>query len=127
MTIDEAIALVDELKPNQVERARKIDWLGQLDHWIFVSLMQTHERDADVPEDFIPYTQETNPNTVLLAKAPYEELYRFFLEMHIDLVNQEYDKYNNSSALYANAWGQFSRAWHRNHKPLLTSGAWMEF
>ena len=116
MTIDEAIAQADALKPNQVERAQKIAWLTQLDGWIFSTLMKRHAKDGETPERFTPYTQASSPDTELLAKPPYDEMYRFYLEMHIDLVNLEFDKYNNSAALYTAAWGQFARAYHREHR-----------
>ena len=124
MTIDQAIHTVDILKPNQIERARKIEWLSELDRRIYRDLICTHQRGAEeTPEAFGGYGQYTDPDTVLLAPPPYDEIYRFFLEMHIDLVNQEFDKYNNSAALYAAAWGRLSRMWHREHKPLGTEGA----
>lgn len=118
MTIDKAIFLADELKPNQIERARKIEWLSRLDQWIYQEIICRHERDENTPDEFVPYTQDTAPDTELLAKAPFDEVYRFCLEMHIDLANLEYDKYNNSAALYAAARGQFARAYHRTHLPL---------
>lgn len=126
MTIDEAIFQVDSLKPNQIERAQKISWLSQLDSRIFHEIMGAHVKDASVPEDFPGYHQDTAPDTVLLAKAPYEEMYRFFLEMQIDLTNLEYDKFNNSAMLFENAWGQYARAYHREHMPL-SQGAFHRF
>ena len=44
-------------------------------------------------------------------------MYRFYLEMHIDLANLEYDKYNNSAALFTSAMGQYKRWYHRTHRP----------
>ena len=125
MTIDQAIHTADELKPNQIERARKIDWLERLDRRIFHDLICTHERKSgdETPAFFAGYGQDTHPDTVLLAPAPYDEIYRFYLEMHIDLVNQEYDKYNNSAMLYDASWGQLARMWHREHRPLEAAGA----
>ncbi len=129
MTIDQAIHTVDELKPNQIERAWKIDWLERLDRRIYHDLMCTHERgnEQEEPDRFDGYGQDTDPDTVLLAPPPYDEIYRFFLEMHIDLVNQEYDKYNNSAILYANAWGQLARMWNREHRPIQEDGAHLQF
>ena len=118
MTIDQALHTVDELRPNQVPRARKIQWLNQVEARVFSTLFQTHVPDADTPAAFVPYTQDTHPDTALLIAAPYDELYRFFLEMQIDLANMEIERYNNSAALFENAWGQFARAWHRTHRPL---------
>lgn len=127
MTLDQALHTADEMKPNQVERARKIAWLSTLDRRIYRDVMCTHEKDEHVPDTFTGYGQDTDPDTELLAKAPYDEIYRFYLEMQIDLANQEYDQYNNSAVLYANAWGQFARAYHREHKPLEGAGAVWRF
>lgn len=129
MTIDQAIHTADELKPNQIERARKIDWLSRLDASIYRELMCTHERKSaeEVPDEFAGYRQDTNPDTVLLTPPPYDEIYRFYLEMQIDLANQEYDKYNNSAVLYATARGQLYRMWNREHRPLEAAGANLRF
>ena len=129
MTIDQAIHTVDELKPNQIERARKIDWLSQLDRKIYRELICTHERKCpgEAPRCFHGYTQDTDPDTVLLAPPPYDEMYRYYLEMHIDLVNLEYEKYNNSAVLHAAAWRDFASMWMREHKPLETEGAHFQF
>ena len=118
MTIDKAIFLADELKPNQVERARKIEWLCRLDMRFYKEVMCRHEKDENVPDEFVPYTQSTDRDTELLIQAPFDEVYRFYLEMQIDLANQELDRFNNSAALYHNAWGEAVRAYHREHKPL---------
>ena len=116
MTIEQAIFQADELKPNQVAKAQKIVWLNHLDRRIFREVISAHEPDADTPMAFGGYGQDTPPDTVLLAKPPYDDLYPYFLQMNIDLVNLEYDKYNNSMLLFSDAWGQFARAYHREHR-----------
>ena len=128
MTLDQAIVTVDELKPNQIDRARKIEWLSALDLLIYRDLICTHQHSREeAPEAFGGYDQNTGADTVLLAPPPYDEIYRFYLEMHIDLVNREFDQYNNSAALYAASWGRLSRMWHREHKPLSADGAYLNF
>ena len=126
MTIEKAIFLADELKPNQIERARKIEWLTRLDHRFYRDIMCRHEKDENVPDEFVAYRQSTDGDTELLIKAPYDEVYRFYLEMQIDLANQEYDRYNNSAMLYHNAWGEAVRAYHREHRPL-NQGDYLRF
>ena len=128
MTLENVILTVDELKPNQIERARKIEWLSELDLMIYRELVCTHHRGPEeIPDTFSGYDQTTDPDAVLLAPPPYDEIYRYFLEMHIDLVNQEFDKYNNSAALYGAAWGRLSRMWHREHRPLSAEGTHLNF
>lgn len=116
MTIDQALHTVDELLPNQIERARKIAWLDTIDRQIFRDVIARHDPDADTPETFAGYSQDTDPDTALLAKAPYDEIYRFYLETQINFANREIDAYNESAALYGAAWGNFAREYHRTHK-----------
>lgn len=127
MTLEQALHTVDELKPNQYERARKIAWLDNLDRQVYRDVMLRHENKGDVPEAFQGYKQDTDPDTELLVKAPHDEVYRYWLEMHIDLANQEYEKYNNSAALASEALGAFKRAWHREHRMLEPEGAHLGF
>ena len=42
MTIEQAIFLVDELKPNQIEKERKIEWLSRLDQRLYNEAVLTH-------------------------------------------------------------------------------------
>ena len=116
MTMEKAIFQADELKPNQVARALKIEWLSHLDRRVFKEVFSTHEPDAETPKAFDGYTQDTPPDTELLVKPPYDDVYLYFLAMQIDLANLEYDKYNNNLLLFSEAWGQFTRAYHREHR-----------
>ena len=118
--------MTDELKPNQIERARKIEWLSRLDGLIYREIILRHARKDTEMTACPHYDQATPPDTELLAKAPYDEIYRFYLETHIDLANQEYGKYNNSAALFSAAWGRMARAYHREHEPA-EKGASLKF
>jgi len=118
MTIEQAIFQVDELKPNQIGRAQKILWLSRIDQRIFDEIMCTHQGDENTPEHFDGYRQDTPPDTALLAREPYEEIYQYFLEMMIDRANLENDKYNDDAALFDELFGQYARAYHRTHRPL---------
>ena len=124
MTIQKAMDLVDELKPSQVSEEQKIAWLSQLDERIFREILLTHEKDPAMPETFTGYTPATERDTELLARAPYDEIYRFYLEMQIDLADMEIDKYNNSMMLYNNAWMELARMWHKTHMPISTGVFW---
>jgi hypothetical protein len=93
---------------------------------IFREIIQQHDPDPAYPDTFSGYTQDTPPDTQLLAKAPYDELYLYCLQMRADLVNQEYDKYNNDLLLFSAAWGAFARAYHREHRFRLTP-PWLRF
>ena len=116
MTLENAIFQVDELKPNQAAKAQKIEWLSHLDRRVFKEIFFAHEPGPDTPGAFTPYGQDTPADTELLVKAPYDDIYLYYLSMQIDLANQEYDRYNNSLLLFTDAFGQFARAYHREHR-----------
>lgn len=123
MTIAEALALVDEVKPNQWSEERKIGWLNELDGRVNAEVIATHERDANTPQ-YQPYTMETDQDTVLLIPDPYSEAYRWYLEMQIDLANNELKKHNNSMTMFSLKWGDFTRMYNREHMPLQRAGTW---
>ena len=96
MTIREAIELVDRLKPNQYGSADKLRWLSELDGAVWHEIWSAHE--TAVPA-FAGYGPETDlDGTALLIGWPYDEIYRWYLEMKIDDANGEMTKYNNSAA-----------------------------
>ena len=124
MTIQKALDLIDEMKPSQIGDEQKIAWLSQLDDRIFREIFLTHEKDPAAPETFTGYGPATDRETVLLAPAPYDEIYRFYLEMQIDLADMEIDKYNNSMILYNNAWLELARMWRKGHMPIGSGIYW---
>lgn len=115
MTINEAISIVDESKPNQVSMEMKKKWLNDLDGRIYAELISTHE-DSPV-EGFTGYDM-ADGDTDLLVPSPYDEIYRWYMEMQMDLMYREMDKYLNSMTLYNTAWQTYARAYNRKHKPL---------
>jgi hypothetical protein len=116
MTILEAIARVDAVKPNVCQQSEKIKWLSELDGIVKNEIIDTHEGGEGVT--FSGYTEDTNLNTVLLVPAPYDEVYIRFLEMRIDYANNEYGKYNNSMMMYNSAYNAFEKHYNRDHMPI---------
>lgn len=115
MTIIEAITHVDTVKPNSYGQTEKIKWLSDIDGMIKAEIIDTHEGDENI--SFSGYTEETDLNTKLLAPAPYDKLYTYYLEMQIDYANNEYGKYNNTLSMYNEAYNAFQRYYNSRHKP----------
>lgn len=117
MTIDQAIALCDALRPNQYPRELKIAWLSKLDGRIFRELLLTH---ADCPMDsFAGYDTAMDGGTQLLVPAPYgEDVYNYFLQAQIDKENGETTRYNQSITMYNSAFRAFADDYGRNHLPV---------
>ena len=114
MTINEAIGLVDQLRPNSYSTENKIAWLSKLDGRIFTELYQTRE---DCPLDsFDGYGSDTDGDTALLVPYPYaEDIYNYFLQAQIDKENGEVMRYNGSITMYNSAFAAYAAAYNREH------------
>lgn len=116
MTVREAIALVDKLKPNQYEEEIKAGWLREVDCTVHEDLIKTHEPlegevDAFDPAGYAELDHE------LLIPPPFTDVYIHYLETQIDLNNAELGKYANSMALYNAAYTNYSAWYTRRHMP----------
>lgn len=120
MKIQEAIAEVDNLKPNMYGEDEKIRWLSRLDSRIWQDIVLTHKRlEGETPESFSPYTVEDGEKELLVGE-PYDEIYVRWLEAQIDYSNMEYDSFNNSNAVFEALFSAFRNAYNRSHMPLGT-------
>ena len=117
MTIQEAIDRVDLLKPNHQSETHKVAWLAELDGLIHRELVMSHAHTRE-QETFVPYTMDTDRDTVLLAPFPYDEIYTYYLSAKVDLQNMEIGMYNNDKTLFNNAYDTLSDHWTRTHMPI---------
>ena len=115
MTILEAINTVDGQKFNTYTTAEKVAWLSRLDSIVKRMIIDTHEGWESV--SFGGYNDKTPMETELLIPAPFDEMYLRWLEAQIDYANGEYTKYNNSMAMFNEAYSAYERHYNRTHKP----------
>lgn len=115
ITIEEAIAQIDSLKPNTYSVADKVRWLNDLDGKIKALVIDTHEGGADIV--FEGYSED-NLQAELLVSSPFEDIYVRWLEAQIDYANNEYSKYNNSISRYNEIYSAFENYYNRTHMPL---------
>ena len=122
MTIQAALDMADQLKPNMMQRAAKIGFLNEIDNLIHREIIMRHEHTA--AEETAPeYDNDTDAATELLIAAPYDMLYVYWIMSKIDILNQEMDKYNNDRALFENAY-QMAADWiNRTRMPISRTGS----
>lgn len=118
MTIFEALAQIDNFKPNNYTNEGKIKWLSELDGRVKAEIIDTHEGGENVTFD--GYDTDTSTSTELLVPAPYDTVYIKWLESKIDYTNAEYGKYNNSSVAFNDTYAAFDRHYNRHHLPIQT-------
>lgn len=115
MTLQDIIDRVDLLKPNRFTRPQKCAWLGQIESQLWEEVIKTHHMPFPNPQPHID--QHSDPDTKLIAPDGYCDLYLYWLESQIDLNNMEIQKYNNSKALFNNAYLTYQAYVNRNFMP----------
>lgn len=130
MTAQKAIESANQMKAgNAVPDEQKLAWLTELDGYIYNDCVKTHlhdfrfsswwykdENNHWVFRDAPVYTTD-NATDELIAKAPDEIIYTYWLMAKIDLFSEEFDKYNQDNALFEEAYNTFKKRYHRQHKP----------
>lgn len=142
MTIKEAIEAVDRLSPNQYENLDKVRWLSELDGVVYLEIEKPHEKGTPVcrpwvrtrdpfdreeggcppkpeePEEaFTGYPADVDFETVLRVPWPYDEIYRWYLEMKIADAQGEMTRYNNAMAKYSAYYTAYQSFYNRSNMP----------
>lgn len=105
MKIKDAIAYVDEVKPNAFSSAVKVRWLAELEGRLAADVFLL----APLEIANLNYDPERDMDTELLVAPPHDDLYTLWLEAKIDYANGEYNKYQNTMQTYNEHYGNFLR------------------
>ena len=111
MTLTEIIAQTDDVKPNAFSEKAKVQWLNSLEWRIMTEVMLMDRCELR------PYVWPECRSYIPLLEAPYDDLYGMWLTAQIDLANGEYEKYQNSMAVFNAAWGGFVRWFAARYEP----------
>ena len=117
MTLQEALDLCDEMKPNMMSRKLKMKYLTEIEQLIFDEIVMKHEHDPELTEKPV-YTEDSDPGTELLIPDPYAGLYVYWLMTKVDIQNQEDARYNIDRMHFENAYNQMSDWYTREHMPI---------
>ena len=66
----------------------------------------------------LEFNEYADGSAELIAKAPYDVLYVYWLMAQIDLKASELNKYNNSLALFKEAFKDYKAWYNRTHMPI---------
>lgn len=92
-TAGQVLDRVDALLPNGYERQEKLRWLEQAEGFV---LREVCGQEGELTG----LTEEDS----LTAEAPYDELYRHYVEAQIHYANGETARYNSAASLWNNAF-----------------------
>lgn len=111
MTLSQIISFVDDIKPNAFSNDAKTMWLNEVEGYV-----QTEVFLLDISE-IIQYSYADDSETEMLVEPPHNKLYRYYLEAMIDYANGEYNKYNNTFAMYNACLAEYARWYALKYRP----------
>lgn len=114
MKIREAIDTANAARRNEIPNGTLLYWLSSLDGQLAQLIFDAHDGEKVC---YAPYTEDTDPETELLVKAPWDELYPLYLMMRIDLENNDISSYNADGQQYNAAYSAWAAWFTRTHVP----------
>lgn len=114
MTVQQALSYVDGVKPNAFSQAVKLNWLSEIEGKI---ALEIHLETPESLEDWLPYTAADLAETLKVG-VPYTGVYTWYLQAQVDLANGEYDKAQNTMAMFNNAWAEYLRWYCQRYDPV---------
>lgn len=113
MTISEAIARIDSLKPNTYSVKQKICWLSDLEAMVKQLVIDTQEGGDRLPFD--GFHDNTDTQTQLFLYAPFDMAYIYWLEAQIHYANEDIDMYNSAILMFNSSFSEYKADYKRNH------------
>ena len=94
MTIEACMNLVDTMRPNGVEAAVKLRFLGEIEGRVRVELL------GEEPDGETDFNAETPTERNLSAPHPYDQIYPLYVMAMMDYVRGDTACYENGAALF---------------------------
>lgn len=111
MKISEALQRIDALYPNSFSEEDKLRWLSNLDWTIKVEIIDIRSTHSV----YSGYNADTDMETELLAPAPYDDMYIYWMQAMIDWNNQELASYNNSISRFNEVYAKYRNWYNRDN------------
>lgn len=107
MTPSKVMEYIDSIRPNAYGEEVKLQWISDVDGMVKRLVIQE--------KTFEPYIYPDDMDKELLIPPPYDGVYSLYLESMIDYYNREYGNYNNSAAMFEARFGEYKKAYIREH------------
>jgi len=111
--IRDVIERVDGLKPNAFTDQQKVRWLALLEGKIAADVFLMDIGEISQFEYKYPDCMDNE----LMVSYPHDDLYEYWLMAQIDMANGEYDRYNNTMAMYNATLDAFTAWFAQTYDP----------
>ena len=125
MTAKQIIDELDAAMPNAYTTEDKLRWLNEIDGRVWLEIFTTHELNdgEELPEE-VEYTLENMGTVEALIGKPFADVYFYWLQSKIHYRNQEFNYYENTSAMFNSAWRAYTNHYRRTHVPVQVGRKW---
>lgn len=107
MTLNEAITVLDKLKPNAFSDEDKCRWIYELDGKVNAEVFQNKL-------EILKYNILEHGDKDLLIEEPYDDLYFIFMMSKMDFLNGEYARYSNDAIVFNSDYKDYMKHIVRN-------------
>lgn len=110
LTLQNLISRIDEDKVNSYSSKKKTQWINEVNAYVHASILK-------ISDPYIDLTYPESLETQLLIDTTYNSVYDFYVYAMIDMLNGEFQNYNNYLALYNKQLEEFHKYVIRNMPP----------
>lgn len=119
MKLQEAIETIEKIIPaNKYDTSMIIKFISDLDRMVTDNILRKHENTKNAVFD--GYDDNSDGDCELLVPAPYDDIYFHWVRTKIDLLNQDYERYNSSASAFYTQYHNYAQKFNRENKPITT-------
>lgn len=95
-----------------------VEQVDRIERLAVNEIFLTHADPPAGATEYSGYDGETDLDTELLIGAPYDGIYLLYVRMQGDLAAGDVARYNNSAAVFYDAYCDFACRYNREHAPV---------
>ncbi len=117
MNISKVIENVRNIKTGyEVSDEQIISAINDVEMNIILNITNGRKDDKTISDEYGNYDINTDRSKELLAPAPYDNIYQYYVCSQIDLVYEDSERYAIDSVLYNNTFLELRAFWIKNHR-----------
>lgn len=113
MTLGDAIARIQHLKPSRFGYSEFINWISQVESMIKRNIIDAYEGGENIPFD--GFTRESDQDTELFMPEPYDMAYIYYMEAQIHYFNEDIDMYNSAMMMFNTVFNEYKAFYGKSH------------
>ena len=109
-TLQEVLTRIDKDKINSQDEPKKTQWINEVNKIV-------HTRIHCSSEDYQELVFPDSNTQELVVGTPYDNMYDYYVYSMLDMLNMEFQSYNNYRDLFNKAYEDYHKYYRRNNMP----------